>query len=81
VKIIRCLETKIPHINLTPFGALLAGEAGQHACIKIEVTDIELNTKTIYDSIHEAARTLNIARPAPKFLCILIGGFASFAIK
>jgi group I intron endonuclease len=28
--------------------------------IKIEVTDLELNTKTIYNSIHEAARALNI---------------------
>jgi group I intron endonuclease len=29
---------------------------------KIEVTDIELNTKTIYDSTGEAARALNIAQ-------------------
>lgn len=32
----------------------------QPAAIKIKVTDIELNTKTIYDSIREAARALNI---------------------
>jgi hypothetical protein len=28
--------------------------------IKIEVTDLELNTKTIYHSMNEAARALNI---------------------
>lgn len=27
--------------------------------LKIEVTDLELGTQTVYDSIHEAARALN----------------------
>nr|YP_009722238.1 hypothetical protein [Morchella importuna]QGN66640.1 hypothetical protein [Morchella importuna] len=31
-------------------------------CLKIEVTDLELVTKTTYESIHEAARALNIAQ-------------------
>ncbi len=37
-----------------------AYQASNPNCIKIEVTDIELNTKTTYNSIHEAARALNI---------------------
>jgi group I intron endonuclease len=31
---------------------------------QILVTDLELNTKTIYKSIHEASRALNIAQPS-----------------
>jgi hypothetical protein len=31
-------------------------------CLKIEVADLELVTKTTYESIHEAARALNIAQ-------------------
>ncbi len=41
---------------------LKKNSAYQPNAIKIEVTDIELNTKTIYDSIHAAARALNIAQ-------------------
>jgi hypothetical protein len=44
------------------FGYIKQNSAYQPNAIKIEVTDIELNTKTIYDSIHAAARALNIAQ-------------------
>lgn len=34
---------------------------GKPNCIKIEILDLELNTKTIYNSIKEAARDLKIS--------------------
>lgn len=38
-----------------------AAALNQASCIGIEVTDLELNTKTVYPSISEAARALNIS--------------------
>lgn len=39
-----------------------AAALNQASCIGIEVTDLELNTKTVYPSISEAARALNISQ-------------------
>jgi hypothetical protein len=53
----RSLEDKA-NISASMFGKNNA--KNQPSSLKIEVTDIELNSKTIFPSIHAAARSLNI---------------------
>jgi group I intron endonuclease len=48
-----------PEETKAKISAAMMGNNNQPNSIKIEVTDIELNTKTTYNSINEAARALN----------------------
>jgi group I intron endonuclease len=41
--------------------SMMGNNNGKNSSLKIEVTDLELGTKTLYNSMGEAARALNIA--------------------
>jgi group I intron endonuclease len=53
--------------NNPMFGYIKKNTGSQPNSIKIEVTDLELDTKTIYNSIRAAAKVLNCHHSAIKY--------------